>query len=74
MYILRATEEDGTKSYFVNFICVTEQAQTAKKYETIEEARVDVPDFRNLFYGNTEIEICEIWETKQPFITKNAGE
>jgi len=74
MFILRAIEEDGTKNYFVNLICVTEQAQTAKKYETIEDACADVPYFKNLFYGNPEIAICEIRETKQPFITKNAGE
>ena len=74
MYLLRATEDDGIKSFYVNLACVSEQMQTAKKYETIEDAKKDIENFKNLFYGNPKIEIVQRYETKQPFLTVNAGE
>lgn len=69
MFILRATEQDGTKLYFQNFICVTPQKEHAKTFDTLEEAKANIQDFMNLFYnGEAKFDICEVREIKELFI------
>lgn len=62
-YVLKANAEDGVY-YYMNIICVTQDAKDALHYATEDEAQKDMEHFKRMFY----------YEEVQPAIEEYKGE
>lgn len=62
-YVLVADTEEGTE-YYMNIICVTQDAKDAMHYATKDEAQKDMEHFKNMFH----------YEEVQPIIEEYKGE
>lgn len=62
-YVLRADTEEGAE-YYMNIICVTQDAKDAMHYATKDEAQKDMEHFKKMFH----------YEGVQPIIEEYKGE
>lgn len=61
MFVLKAKTKDGDVVYYVNIICITENIECAKQYDTVEQAQQDVQHFKNMFrYEEIQPEVVEV--------------
>lgn len=62
-YVLKTHAKDGTY-YYMNIICVTQDAKDAMHYTNKEEAQKDMDHFKHMFH----------YEEVQPIIEEYKGE
>lgn len=62
-YVLKASTKDGDY-YYMNIICVTEEARDAMHYADKSSAQKDMEHFKNMFH----------YEDIQPVIEEYKGE
>lgn len=49
-YVLRAFTKSGSPVYFMNVIMITDDKESAEKFDTIEAATKEIQHFKNLFH------------------------